>query len=145
MALKIISDNGNLKSLKSLSQECLKNYSLDTKKAVEKSAKKDFTILFSTEGGKKTGFITGYGEGTKMHIWLLGVKKGNRGKGIGSALISEFSRSASEKGYKAIHTITFNKYREKLMLSLRLGFQITGFTYIKEKNDNAIELEKPLV
>ena len=144
MKTEIIQEAGNLTDLKALAEECLDNYTLPLEKAESKSKNKDFVLLFAEKDSQKLGFISGYAEKESFHIWLLGVKKEARGQGVGSALISAFEELASKKGYKSITTITFNKYPEKIGLSLKLGFKITGKKFIEEKDDEAIFFRKEL-
>ncbi len=144
MALKITEGKSDLAGLKALAELCLDNYTLPMQKLSAKASLPDFTILFASEGGKKVGFIAGHGENGKMHIWLFGVLKKKRGRGIGKRLLGKFHVLASKKGYNSVSTITFNKYAQKIILSIREGYRITGVKFIPEKNDTAIFLEKGL-
>ncbi len=144
MSVTVKRANSDFASLKNLAQSCLDNYTLLHDKMVSKSRKKDFTILFARKGKKKVGFITGYAEKGKMHIWLFGVLKKVRGKGIGYLLLNKFHMFAAKRGYKAVTTITFNNYQNKIILSIKAGYRIIGVKYIKEKKDTAIILEKQI-
>jgi len=137
-------ENFALNELKKLAESCLSKYKLPVKKAIERAKRKDFTLLFAFNGKKRIGFIAGYAEKRKMHIWLFGVLKKNRGKGIGSKLLNRFHSISLKKDYKSVTTITFNKYKEKLILSLKHGYRITGLKHIHAKNDDTIFLEKVL-
>lgn len=144
MKITLNEDSADHNGLKALAEACLDNYSLPMDKISSRAANKDFTILFALAGKKRIGFITGYGEGGKMHIWLFGVLNGQRGKGIGAKLLQKFHSVALKKGYKTVNTITFNKYPQKIVLSVKSGYKITGTKFIPEKNDTAIMLEKEL-
>src|SRR3989344_229981 len=133
--ITISEDPKDLKSLKGLAERCLDNYALENGRLKERTGKDGFTALFAIQNGKKVGFITGYSEEKKMHIWLFGVLAQKRGKGIGKKLLEAFHKHASEKGYRAVTTITFNKYAQKIILSLKSGYKITEVKYIPEKND----------
>ncbi len=145
MGIKITQNNSDFASLRALAESCLENYILPQEKIASRASKGDFTILFAQQGkGKKVGFIAGYSENNAMHIWLFGVRKGFRGKGIGALLLKKFHSLASKNGYNTVNTITFNKYKNKLVLSIKSGYKITAVKFIEEKNDSAIFLEKGL-
>ena len=144
MKIVITQSNNDLENLKTLAEECLDNYTLSIEKIVDRSKKPNFTLLFAIAGKTKTGFIAGYEENGKMHIWLFGVKKDARKQGIGTKLLKEFESIAAKKGQKFVNTITFNKYREKIILSLKNGYRIIECKHVPEKMDNAIILEKEI-
>ena len=139
-------DNGDFADLKRLAESCLEGYILSAEKIAERSRKKDFTMLFSREDlvRRPNGFIVGYCRRQRMHIWLFGVLKKMRGRGIGRALLRSFHSVAIRKGYKKVDTITFNKYPRKIILALKLGYRITKTNFIAQKRDTAIFMEKSL-
>ncbi|PIN85360.1 MAG: hypothetical protein COV47_02540 [Candidatus Diapherotrites archaeon CG11_big_fil_rev_8_21_14_0_20_37_9] len=143
--VKIEAGNGDFDSLKVLAEKCLANYTLQKSNFKTKSKMKDFVAFFAVESGQKIGFISGYGEGQSMHIWLFGVMETKRRMGIGEALLAEFESFAKQKGYVEITTMTFNKYRGKLILSIKSGFDITGYKFLESKNNYGIELTKKIV
>src|SRR3989339_59621 len=130
--------------LKSLAEKCLDNYTLEAQKIEERQARRDFTLLFALQGKEKVGFIAGYGDSGRMHIWLFGGLGALRGAGIGRMLLEKFHSVSAAKGYKIVNTITFNKYPRKIILSVRNGYRIVDVKYAPEKGDSMIVLEKEL-
>ncbi|MEM4327288.1 MAG: GNAT family N-acetyltransferase [Candidatus Diapherotrites archaeon] len=144
MQFSIKQDNEDYINLKRLAEATLNNYKLPLRKIKKYSKNNDFTLLFALKKNKKIGFIAGFGKNCKMHIWLFGVSKNERGKGIGKALLKRFHSIARRKGYLYVDTLTFNKYSYKLLLSIKLGYIIYKTKYLKDKKDLGIFLEKRL-
>jgi len=113
--------------LKNLTEECIERYNLSLNKIIEKEKIKDFTLIFSKDN---TGFITGYQDLEDkdcLFIWLYCVKKDYRGKGVGLKLLKNFEKMALNKGYKFIRTYTENRFKGKIIRSLKEGFDIKSF------------------
>ncbi|GAE35166.1 GNAT family N-acetyltransferase [Halalkalibacter akibai] len=90
------------------------------------------------------GFKVGYAVNNScFYSWLGGVDEHYRSAGIGSTLMLKQHAYLKENGYKTVQTKTMNKWRNMLILNIKLGFNVVS-TYTDEKGLHKIILEKSL-
>jgi ribosomal protein S18 acetylase RimI-like enzyme len=99
--------------------------------------------------GKIDNKIVGYGSGYFMkgkdyYLWMLGVLPEYRNKGIGSGILEEQIGYARNNNYSKFLIKTSNKWRDMLKLTIKKGFNITGFKLNEWGSDSAIWLELDL-
>lgn len=93
---------------------------------------KDPIIFVAEENGKIVGSSISYGEGDKFYLWVLGVLKDYRSKGIASKLLDLREQYAKENNFKKIYTKVYNVSKEMLSLLIKRGYFIVDIN----KNDN---------
>jgi predicted GNAT superfamily acetyltransferase len=101
-------------------------------------------LLLAWEGDDCLGFKAGYRRNeTTFYSWLGGVLAEARGQGIARRLMVAQHEWLPGQGYSSVTTETFNRYREMLLLNIRMGFDVVG-TYTTDHGEPKIMLRKAL-
>lgn len=74
------------------------------------------------------GFKLGYRRGATLYSWLGGVLPRARGRHVASQLTVFQHEAAAARGYRDVETRTRTSNNAMLILNLKHGFHITGFT-----------------
>ncbi len=110
----------------------------------EAAEKPGLTLLLALEGERAVGFKLGYRRSPDtFYSWLGGVHPQARGQGAARRLMEEQHAWLREQGYRFVTTETFNRYRDMLLLNIRMGFEVVG-TLTTLKGDTKVILRKPL-
>ncbi|WP_424949373.1 GNAT family N-acetyltransferase [Deinococcus sp.] len=84
-------------------------------------------LLLAWEGDDCLGFKAGYRRNeTTFYSWLGGVLQEARGQGIARRLMLAQHEWVADQGYRYVTTETYNRYREMLLLNIRMGFDVVG-------------------
>ena len=112
----------------------------------ELESRKDLLGLIAyDENNTPCGFAVGFQHSPKVfYNWIFGVDPNFRKLGIGKALLEKQNEIAKELGYKSIRATTRNKFKNMLILSIKLGFEITGVQKKIDSDELSIILEKKL-
>lgn len=102
---------------------------------------KDPIIFIAEEKGKIVGSSISYGEGDKFYLWILGVSKEFRGKGVASKLLDLREQYAKENNFKKISTKVYNVSKEMLSLFIKRGYVIVDVKKNDDVKYNAVILE----
>ncbi len=101
-------------------------------------------LLLAWEGDDCLGFKAGYRRNEDhFYSWLGGVLPGARGQGIARRLMLAQHEWVQGQGYVYVTTETYNRYRDMLLLNLRMGFDVVG-TLTTLKGETKIVLRKVL-
>lgn len=85
------------------------------------------------------GFKIGYEvDHQTLYSWLGGVVPPYRGVGVGAELMKAQHAWAQKMGYRCIQTKTQNQFREQLILNLRFGFQVVGYSSSQEGSEKIL-------
>lgn len=76
------------------------------------------------------GFVTCREAGDRGEIVLIGIRKGFRGKGIGTALVEKAMEWFRVQGLVAVSVRTQMKNTEAMNFYLKLGFEIEGYDIV---------------
>lgn len=98
---------------------------------------------------KREGQVVGYlsadeRERGMYYMSHIGVRHDLKRQGIGRALIRACEKAARERGYRALTTTTYNRYKGMLFLLLSEGFCIRGTTWVEGAREPRICLRKEL-
>ena len=84
-------------------------------------------VLLAWEGSDCLGFKAGYRRNeTTFYSWLGGVRPEARGQGVARQLMAAQHDWLAAQGYRYVTTETYNRYREMLLLNIRVGFDVVG-------------------
>jgi predicted GNAT superfamily acetyltransferase len=101
-------------------------------------------LLLAWEGDDCVGFKAGYRRNeSTFYSWLGGVLPEARGQGIARRLMLAQHEQLAEQGYSYVTTETYNRYREMLLLNVRMGFDVVG-TQTTPGGETKIMLRKSL-
>jgi len=101
-------------------------------------------LLLAWDGDDCLGFKLGYRRSEEhFYSWLGGVLPGARGQGIARRLMLAQHEWVADQGYSYVTTETYNRYRDMLLLNLRMGFDVAG-TLTTLKGETKIVLRKVL-
>lgn len=102
-------------------------------------------VLLAWEGDTCLGVKMGYRRSeSTFYSWLGGVLPEGRGQGVARRLMLAQHEWVAEQGYRYVTTETYNRYREMLLLNIRMGFDVVG-TQTDTKGETKIMLRKALV
>ena len=113
----------------------------------ELSMKSGLLILLARVDGRYVAYKVGYrlSEADEFfYSWIGGVHPEFRQQGLAKALMLEQHKLAKELGCTYVRTKTKNKYREMLILNIKMGFDIVGIHHKLNEKFHGIVLEKPL-
>ena len=84
-------------------------------------------VLLAWEGDDCVGVKMGYRRNeSTFYSWLGGVLPEARGQGVTRRLMLAQHGWLAEHGYRCVTTETYNRYREMLLLNIRMGFDVVG-------------------
>lgn len=107
--------------------------------------RKDILALFAIRQGVCCGYKIGFQYSPEIfYSWVGGVLPDHRGHGIATRLLETQHAMAKELGYKYVRTSTKNRYRDMLLLNIKLGFDVTGVQKKLREKELSIILEKEL-
>jgi len=115
-------------------------YSLETYKERLKN-KTSYILLIKTNQEIIANSIA-YIENNKLYIWILGVKKEHRNKGIASKLLDQNEAYAKKNKIKSITAKVYNVSPIMQLLHLKKGYLITDFKKGKKEKLNEVHFEK---
>ncbi|GAE32534.1 GNAT family N-acetyltransferase [Alkalihalobacillus hemicellulosilyticus] len=93
---------------------------------------------------KPVGYKIGYELDNKtFYSWLGGVDPIYRKRGIAAKLMEKQHTTLKELGYEKVQTKTMNRWRQMLLLNIKMGFDVIR-TYTDDKGRHKIVLEKTL-
>lgn len=108
------------------------------------ACKPKLLIIAAFDQQKIIGYKIGYEiERNKFYSWLGGVHANYRNLGIASKLMEVQHQYLKKNGYDVVQTKTMNKWRNMLILNIKMGFNVIT-TYTDEKELHKIVLEKEL-
>jgi GNAT superfamily N-acetyltransferase len=111
----------------------------------ELKGKKNLLVLVAFQDSRPCAYKIGFEYSSNTFFsWSGGVKPDCRKHGLASALIAKQHQIAKELGYSYVRTHTKNKYRDMLILNIRLGFDVTGVYKSLQEIHQGIILEKAL-
>lgn len=101
-------------------------------------------VLIAFIDNQAVGFKIGFEDGDGVFkSWLSGVAPDYRGIGIATDLMRRQHEWCRKSGYTKVTSAIENRFREMIILSLKLGFQIAG-TQRTDSGDLAVVVEKNL-
>jgi predicted GNAT superfamily acetyltransferase len=104
----------------------------------------DLCLQVAYVGDELAGFKIGYAKDKALYYsWLGAVGERFRGRGIAKELMLQQHDWCKAKGYERVQTKTMNRWKEMLLLNLRVGFDIVS-KYKSEDGVVKIILEKGL-
>ena len=107
--------------------------------------RRDATLFAARQNGQMVGYLLAdERERSEYYLSHMGVHGDFKGQGIGRALIRRYEKEARDRGYLAITTTTYNRYKGMLVLLLQEDFYIQGTTWIKGANEPRLYLRKEL-
>lgn len=137
-----ISDE-HIKTVAGLVRECLGEWDSESFHSVFHNHPKRLLQLAYVENAP-VGFKLGYElDKWTFYSWLGGVISSHRGLGIASDLMQAQHQWCKEQGYQSVQTKTQNKWKGQLLLNIKSGFEITGYSSSIEGSPK-IMLEKKL-
>lgn len=84
-------------------------------------------LLLAWDGDDCLGFKAGYRRNeSTFYSWLGGVLPEARGQGVARRLMLAQHEWVAAQGYRYVTTETYNRYREMLLLNIRMGFDVVG-------------------
>ena len=94
---------------------------------------------------KPIAYKVGYSQSEKVfYSWIGGVSKSHRGQGLAKILISKQHSWALEKGFLYMRTSSRNRFREMMILNLKVGFNVVGTQMSAKNNELSVLFEKKL-
>lgn len=102
-------------------------------------------VFLAEKDSEVVGYLLGY-EGDKgdFHIWHVGVRQDFKRQGIGRALLRKCEEACRSRGYRALSTTTYNRFRGMLILLLQEGFYVEGVTWVTGATELRLLLRKEL-
>lgn len=99
-------------------------------------------IFVAQIDGRIVGDSISFERNGSLYIWIMGVLKEHRGKGIAKELFENNEQFARENGYRSLTLKVYNVSQEMLRVLLGRGYQVVGV----EKSEvdarfNAVHLE----
>lgn len=111
----------------------------------ELEGRKDILALFAFSQDVCCGYKIGFQHSPEIfYSWVGGVIAAHRRQGIATRLLETQHAMVKAMGYKFVRTSTRNKYRDMLLLNIKLGFDVTGVRKKLRDKDLSIVLEKEL-
>ncbi|MCG8408680.1 MAG: GNAT family N-acetyltransferase [Phycisphaerales bacterium] len=102
-------------------------------------------LLVANVDGQPVGFSTGFElKPTVFFGWLTGVLPDSRREGIASQIHEAQCAWAAEHGYEYIRMECHNQHRAILHMAIAMEFNIVGFRWDPDRQDNLIIFEKTL-
>ena len=102
-------------------------------------------IFVAKKGSEIIGYLWGCeGDERNFHISDMGVRQDFKRQGIGRALLRKCEEVCRSRGYQALSTTTYNRFRGMLILSLQEGFDIEGVTWMTGASELKLLLRKEL-
>ncbi len=86
-------------------------------------ANKNPVIFLAKENGKVIGDSISYEESNSLYVWILGVIKEYRGKGVGSHLYELNEEYAKEKEYKSVNMKIYTISQEMIKVAESRGYK----------------------
>lgn len=128
---KIVIENGSMENLEQIvhfNYEIFKGmyekepYSL--KQYQDKLKGMEPIILIAKEDEELAGDSISFGRDNSFYVWILGVNKKHRGKGIGSSLLDKNEQFAQESGYESISAKVYNVSENMQHLLKQRGYEV---------------------
>ena len=108
-------------------------------------SRRDATLFAARRRGRLLGYLTAdERERGEYYISHIGVHSDAKREGIGRALVRRCIEEAVSRGYRAVCTTTYNRYRGMLLLLIQEGFCIQGTTWVEGAKEPRISLRKEL-
>jgi len=102
-------------------------------------------ILLAQVERLPVGFALGYEiKPSTFYCWLIGILPDFRRAGIASQLMEAMAAWASDDGYRIVRFECFNRQRPMLHMAIKQGYDIVGFRYDADSEDNLLVMEHDL-
>jgi len=109
------------------------------------SERRDPAAFVARHGDQIIAYLWGHSrDDAEFHISHIGVHPEHQRRGIGRALLRECEAACLSRGYRALTTSTYNRFRGMLVLLLQEGFDIQGVTWTDGARELRVLLRKPL-
>jgi ribosomal protein S18 acetylase RimI-like enzyme len=128
---KIVIENGNMENLEQIVRfnyeifdGMYENEPYSLEQYQDKLKGTEPIIFIAKEDDELAGDSISFGRDNSFYIWILGVNKKHRGKGIGSSLLDKNEQFAQENGYESISAKVYNVSVEMQRLLKQRGYEV---------------------
>ena len=111
----------------------------------ELKSKHNRSILITYIEDEPAAYKVGFERSSRMYYsWIGGVSPKHRGKGLAKELMTLQHEFAKKHNYRVVCTQTDKRFKEMLILNLKIGFDIVGTIQSTGDSHITLVLEKNL-